>query len=160
MRTPNWSCLCLPLGTTWKAAICCLGCPISTSGGWGKLWLLAQQALRCEGGLAPKPAGTAPIHGLRFWLRTPKDCSRHRVGAGRWAPGLGSACGFVWDKGGGEERQGSLVGFGLVLGWVTRRWSKQIGTCLILRCDQRQTHDHCCSRCWPSLYILTRIAVS
>lgn len=145
MQTPNWSCLCLPLGTTGMSAIHCLGCLISTGGGWGKLWFLAQPALRCEGGLALKPAGASPIEGPCIWLTAPKDCPRHRVGAGRWAWGLGSACGFVWDKGDGEERQGSLVGLGLVLDWVTGRWSKQAGTCFILRCDQRQTHDHCCS---------------
>lgn len=83
----------------------------------------------------------------------PKYCSRHRVGAGRQVWGLGSVCDLVWDKGGGEERQGGLVGLGLVLGWVTGRWSKQVGMCFILRFDQRQTHDHCWSRCWPALYI-------
>lgn len=119
---------------------------------------------RGSSGSLPKvwmfPAGTPPIQGLGFWLRTPKDCSRHRVGAGRQARGLGSACGLVWDKGGGEEKQRSLVELGLVLVWVTGKWSKQIGTCFILRCEQRQTHDHCCARCWPSLYILIPTAVS
>lgn len=117
--------------------------PISTGAGGGMLWLLAQGV--------NVPSGTSPIQGLCFWLRTPKDCSRHRVGAGRQAWGLRSACGLIWDKGEGEEKQRSLVELGLVLVWVTGRWSKQTGTCFILRCEQRQTHDHCCARCWPSL---------
>lgn len=137
-----------PLG--WQPSA--LSGPISTAAGERQLCFLPKVWMF--------PAGTPPIQGLGFWLRTPKDCSRHRVGAGRQARGLGSACGLVWDKGGGEEKQRSLVELGLVLVWVTGKWSKQIGTCFILRCEQRQTHDHCCARCWPSLYILIPTAVS
>lgn len=47
-----------------------------------------------------------PIQILCFWLRVPKYCPKHRVGAGRQAWGLGSACDLVWDKGSGEDRRG------------------------------------------------------
>lgn len=53
-----------------------------------------------------------------------------------------------------------LAGLGWVVGWVAQGQSEGIGTCFILRCDQRQARDHCSWRCPLSLYTLVPTAIS
>lgn len=87
------------------------GVPSALVGGWGRLWLLAQQALSCKSGLARKLAGVPPTWEPCFWLGMPKDSLRHGVGAGRHVQGLGSVYEFVWDR-------KVAVGEGMESGWT------------------------------------------
>lgn len=94
------------------------------------------QALRCEGGLAWEPAGVSPMWEPCFWLRMPKDSSRHGAGAGRYVQGLGSAYEFLWDR-------KVAVGEGVESGWT---W---LGVRVCGTSMERGDQDMLCPEVWP-----------
>lgn len=54
----------------------------------------------------------------RFWLRMPKDSSRHGAGASRHVQRLGSVYGFVWDRKVGEGTEPARTWLGARVGVI------------------------------------------